>query len=176
MVISHVIWSYHHIIWSDHQKIFSYNFFMIISQCYMIISHLFLFLDHITMLYDDITISCHEIMRPHHQMKAQGHQASSQATPRPAQVTASHPKANIRLRFRNRHIKSRIKYVIIGRKQSLVKDNRKSFGEKLRVVANYTLLKDSSKTLLEIRFLRCCRKSENLNFGAPELPPSEPVR
>ena len=46
-----------------------------------------------------------------------------------SQATASHPKANIRLRVRDRHIKSARKYVIPGRKRTLAKDNGKSFGE-----------------------------------------------
>ena len=75
-------------------------------------------------------------------MKAQGHQASFQATPRPPL-----PNANIRLRVRNWHIKSARKYVLLGRKQALVKADRESFGEKLRMLSRYTfyLLRDSSK-------------------------------
>ena len=55
-----------------------------------------------------------------------------------SRATASNRKAILRLRVRNRCIKSARKIVIPGRKQTLVKDNRKLSGEKLRVVANYT--------------------------------------
>ena len=100
------------------------------------------------MLYDHITISCHETVRSRHQMKAQGHQASFQATPRPARATASHPRANIRLRVRNRHLKSARKYAIPGRKRTLVKNDRKSFGGKLRMLSSYTFYRGFFKNPL----------------------------
>ena len=98
--------------------------------------------------------------------------ASSHSRP-----TASHLKTNIRLRVPNRHIKSTRKVVIPRRKQALVKDNRKSFGGKLRMLSSYTLPKDSSKTLLEkLCFCDVVEIPKKWNFGALEFPPSEPAR
>ena len=57
---------------------------------------------------------------------------------RHSRATTSHPKANIGLRVRNRHLKSARRNAFPGRKQALVKDDRKSFGEKLRVLSRYT--------------------------------------
>ena len=105
----HITISYGHITISEGHITILYDHINTLSD------HITIRRDHITMLYDHITISCHEIMRSHLQMKAQGHEASLQATPRPAQGTASHPKANIRLRVPNRHIKSARKLVVPGR-------------------------------------------------------------
>ena len=81
------------------------------------------------MLYDHITISCQEIIRSHYQMKPKD-------TKRRFKPLPGHPKANIRLRVR--HIQTARKHIITGRKRAQVKDDRKSFGEKLRVVVSYT--------------------------------------
>ena len=86
------------------------------------------------MLYDHTTISCQEITRSHHQMKAQGHQASFQATPRPAQP----PKGKHSAPSSKSAHKIIKKIGDSWKKQALVEDNGKSFGEKLRLVVRYT--------------------------------------
>ena len=55
-----------------------------------------------------------------------------------SQATARPPQANIGLRVRNRHLKSARTYAIPARKQTLVEDNGKPFGEQLRMLPSYT--------------------------------------
>ena len=117
----------------------SATYYMITSQYYdhitILYDHITILYDHITILYDHITILYDHIIRSSHQMKAQRIPSVLSSH---CQATTKHPKANIRLRVRNRHIKSVRKDVIPGRKRALVKDNGKSFGGKLRMVASYT--------------------------------------
>ena len=82
-------------------------------------------------------------------------------------ANASHPKANIRLRVRIRHITSARKYVILGRKRTLVKDYKKSLGESCvwSPTTLYTIGFFQKKLRQLVCFsLRCCRKSETLEF------------
>ena len=103
-------------------------------------------------------------------MKAHGHQASFQATLRPAQATASHPKVNIRLRVRNRHIKSARKYMIPGRKQAHVEDIRKSFGEKSRMLASTFFKRILEKTFYTISVSAMLSMIDKLEFRSSGIP------
>ena len=90
------------------------------------------------MLYDHIIISCHEIIRSHHQIKAQGYQASFQATPKQPRATQ---RQTFGSEFEIGAYNQLNKYVNSGKKRTLVKENGKSFGGKLRMLASYTLYK-----------------------------------
>ena len=86
------------------------------------------------MLYDHIIISCHEIIRLHCPMKAQGQQASFQATRRQPQATQRQTfGSEFEIGTSNEQETCNCR-----RKRALVKDNGKSFGGKLRMVASYT--------------------------------------
>ena len=72
-----------------------------------------------------------------------------------SQATTSLPKANIGLPVRNRHFKSARKKTFPVRKWALVKDDRKSFGAKLRRVPSYTF------------YRRILQKPSRRPFGRP---------
>ena len=145
---------------------------MVISQCYNATSQYYLIISIL------VIWSYHHIMPGNHKI------ILSNESPRAAsvlsshsQATASHQNANIQLSVRNRHIKSARKWVILGREQALVKDNRTSFDKKLRVVPSHTFYRRVLQNFLrKIVFLWFCRKSKKWNFGALEFPPSAPVR
>ena len=140
MIISqyhHVTWSYRNTAWSYRNITWSYH--------------------NIAWSYHNITWSYHNIIWSYHHAMPCNHKITprneSPRTPsvlsRHSQVTASHPKANIRLRVRNRHLKS-------ARNMWFKEENGPSWKIKgnpsvERCVCSPTTLstKDSSKYLLE---------------------------
>ena len=135
---NYTIISYNYMIMSQNYMIISQyyiiisQYYMIISQYYMVISHYYLIISQYYMSYHHSMPWNHEITEPNQSPRTPSVLSSH------SQATVSHPRANIRLWVRNRHIKSAIKDKIPGKTQTLVKDNGKSFVEKLRMLSSYT--------------------------------------